>query len=144
MSLQATRPDLWNRFALEFATSNWTETFISPTTKRRDTLHRYAQEGHLVSLGLFQREGIFVLGDRASYLFAPTLATLRLLAESLGPGSDDLEDLKAFREFRASFAFAPDEGSRRWVQMMWENWHLQHLHLPLLPQHSFSYLLEPY
>lgn len=139
MQAPGIRQEVWARLAMELDSSNWTETFIPPDSPRKDTLHRYAQEGLLVYLGPYQGEGIFVLGDRTSHLFAPTLTTLRLLAST---GLGNWDDHRPFREFRESFAFAPDESSRRWVQTMWENWHLQHLHRPLRAQQSFSYLLE--
>lgn len=131
------RPEVLEQFQRGFAISNWTETFIPPTSRRKDTLHRYAQDGHLIYLGSYRPEGIFILGDQTSHLFAPSLTTLRLLARN----SDEDENSVPFREFRNSFAQAPSEMVRRAVQAEWEIWHQWHLHQPLPPRWSFDYLL---
>lgn len=130
---------LLERFQLEFAISNWTETFIPPDSRRKDTLHRYARDGHLIYLGLYRPEGIFILGDQSSHLFAPSLTTLQLLAVRT---SHEDDRYAPFLEFRHSFAHAPDDASRRKVQTEWEIWHHQALHRPLPDHWSFAYLLD--
>lgn len=132
------RPEVLEQFRQEFAISNWTETFIPPTSRRKDTLHRYAQEGHLIYLGTYRPEGIFILGDQISHLFAPSLTTLRHITAGI---PDEDENSAPFREFRKSFAQAPNEAIRRAIQAEWEIWHQLHLHRPLPPRWSFDYLL---